>query len=512
MSDDNEPFNIADLFFAAAKKCPNKPAIIFRDKSVSFNELENQVKDTAQFILNKGIGKGDRILVFVPMSIDLYRIVLAIFKIGATAVFLDEWVSWKRMEECCKVAQCKAFIGISKARVLSLISAELRKIPVKLGRRHKPVQSKIAIPLTQPADIALITFTTGTTATPKAALRTHGFLYHQFKALEQKIDPAEDDISMAVLPIVLLINLATGTSSVIADFKASKPNLLNPGKVIQQIKQHAVNNIIASPFFVKKIAEHIIKSKVSVPRMKKVFTGGAPVFPAEAAIYNEAFPDTKIEVVYGSTEAEPISSINIKDLLSHQNTVLHGLNVGKVAACAEVKIIKIIDESIRVDTEKDLDAITLPANETGEIIVSGDHVLRQYLNNEEALKRNKISIGQQCWHRTGDSGYLDETGNLFLTGRCSTLIYKDGQTVYPFIYENYFSTISGVEIGTVIMLNGKITAFIELNDLTKRESAETAIKAGNNTIEQIIFLKKIPRDPRHNSKIDYQKLGVLSPG
>ena len=512
MRDNYEPFNIADLFFDTAKKHPQKTAIIFHDKRVLFGELEKQVYDTAQFFLKKGIGKSDRVLVFVPMSIDLYRIVLAIFKIGATAVFLDEWVSRKRMEKCCEIAQCKAFIGIFKARSLSLLSTELRKIPVKLGLGYNLVQSKIAIALTHPTDTALITFTTGTIGIPKAALRTHGFLYHQFKALEQKIGPADDDISMAVLPIVLLINLATGTTSIIADFKASKPNRLNSGRVIQHIKQYGVNNIIASPFFIRKLAEHIIRDKVPAPNVKKIYTGGAPVFPTEAAIYNEAFHDTKIEVIYGSTEAEPISAIDVKELLSQKKHILNGLNVGKIAACTDVKIIKIFAESIQPETQKELDDITLSVNETGEIIVSGDHVLRGYLNNEDALKRNKIFIGKHCWHRTGDSGYLDETGCLFLMGRCSTLIYKDGETVYPFIYENYFSTISGVEIGTVMALIGKITAFIELNDKLKKESVESAIKSADNPIEQIIFLKKIPRDPRHNSKIDYQKLKVLSQG
>lgn len=504
----SEAFNIVDLFFDTAKKYPSKTAIIFKDRKISFGEFEKQVTDTAYYLQSKGIGKGDRVLVFVPMSINLYRIVLALFKIGAAAVFLDEWVSKKRMEECCKVAQCKAFIGIFKARILALFSSELQKIPIKLGTRYSFTHSNNAFPVTLKGDTALITFTTGSTGTPKAAKRTHGFLFQQFKALKEKMEPEEDDVTMAVLPIVLLINLATGSTSVIADFKGSKPNSLQPQKIIQQLKKHSVNSIIASPFFVKKVSEYIISKRISMPQMKKIFTGGAPVFPLEAAIYDKAFPDAKVEVVYGSTEAEPISSINIKILIKEKNNILHGLNVGKIHDCAEVKIIQIIDAEID-RSEEELSAIELPLKQIGEIIVSGDHVLQEYFNNEEALKRNKIFFGSKCWHRTGDSGCVTENGTLFLTGRCSALIKKDSRIFYPFIYENYFQTIGGVVIGTLMLLNEKITAVIELKDKLQRDRVEHKIKNDGHEFEELFFLKKIPRDPRHNSKIDYEKLREL---
>jgi acyl-coenzyme A synthetase/AMP-(fatty) acid ligase len=306
MEKQNEAFNIVDLFFEQAKSHPFKSAIIFQNDEISFGNLAQQINDTANFFLHKGISKGDRVLVFVPMSIDLYRIVLALFKIGATAVFLDEWVSKQRLEVCCKLSQCKAFIGIFKARIFSLFSAALRSIPINLGTSYQVIADKIPLPVTYHDDAALITFTTGSTGIPKAAIRTHNFLYQQFKALQQKLNSKPEDISMTVLPIVLLINLATGTTSVIATFKASKPDTLKPGLVVDQIKKHHINTIIASPFFVKKISAYMIAQQLVLPGISKIFTGGAPVFPSEAAIYHRAFSDAKTEIVYGSTEAEPI--------------------------------------------------------------------------------------------------------------------------------------------------------------------------------------------------------------
>ncbi len=515
MTQNAECFNIIDLFVEAAKKNPQKTAIIFKDKKISFAGLDKQINNTAQYFLSKKIGKGDRVLIFVPMSIDLYRIVLALFKIGAIAVFLDEWVSKKRMEECCKVAGCKAFIAIFKVRALSNFSAEMRKIPIKLSTDFTLIKQHEKHAATIKDDIALITFTTGSTGIPKAAIRTHGLLYNQFNALKNKINPEENDVSMALLPIVLLINLASGTTSVIASFKASKPLRTNYKKIIKQAVDHSVNVLIASPFFIKGISTYLIEHKIALAGMKKIFSGGAPVFPAEAQLYKQAFPGSKIEIVYGSTEAEPISSIEAKLLSAEKDHVMEGLSAGRIADGTQLKIIRIIDDIISVQTEEDLRNMEMPFNEIGEIIVSGNHVLQQYLNNEDAIKRNKIFIGNTCWHRTGDSGYLDNSGNLFLTGRSGAIITKENKTYHPFLFENNFQTIEAVEIGTILLLNNFITAVIELKKGRKRKSAITKIvhqinePGKSSAIEKTLFIKKIPRDPRHNSKIDYEKLIAL---
>jgi olefin beta-lactone synthetase len=503
--------NIANLFFTAAQKHPQRTAIIHKGTEITFELLEKQVGATASYFLSKGIVKGDRVLVFVPMSIDLYRIVLALFSIGATAVFLDEWVSKKRMEECCKVAQCKGFIGIFKARVLSWFSSELRKIPVNLGTScpgnsfdpEKKWREDVMA-----TDTALITFTTGSTGTPKAAKRTHDFLFKQFAALNDKLEPKENDIDMPVLPIVLFMNLGNGTTSLIIDFKASKPESIKPSAIISQMLGYRVNRMIASPFFVKAISDYIIKNKIHLPEMKKVFTGGAPVFPGEAEVYQQAFPGANIEVVYGSTEAEPISSINVKELIPEKEKMLrHGLKVGPVYSGAHVKIIRITDEPVIVSNEEELEKLS--PGVIGEIIVSGAHVLSEYFNNEEAIRRNKIFINGRCWHRTGDSGYVDEAGMLFLTGRCNAIIHAGEIFIASFLYENYLYSLPGVNAGTIVKLNEGIICVIELNDKTKRQSVVKAIEMLALKFDEIKFIPKIPRDLRHNSKIDYILLRKL---
>jgi acyl-CoA synthetase (AMP-forming)/AMP-acid ligase II len=505
----NQPFNISELFFEAAALYPDHIAIIDGEKQITYRELQQQVNETTRYFMSKGIKKGDRVLIFVPMSIDLYRIVLALFRTGATAVFLDEWVTKKRMEVCCEIADCKGFIGVTKAQILRVFSKALRQIPIVLKLKPQLIKPIFdTFEPTQPNDTALITFTTGSTGTPKAAKRTHGFLKEQFSALKEKINPQPTDVDMSLLPIVLLINLGVGATSLIANFKASKPQRFDPSKLCAQAKQYHVNRMTASPFFIKLLSQHLIHYGKKLPLVKQVFTGGAPVFPNEAELYLKAFDHADVQIVYGSTEAEPISSINAGTLVESGKTkLLKGLLVGKPDHKAEVKIIPITEKNIDVSSEAELQLC--PANTVGEIIVAGPHVLTAYFNNEEALKKNKIFIQQKVYHRTGDSGYLDENGNLYLTGRCATVFEIENETIYPFLYENYFQMIEGVTIGTVCFHHSEVIAVLELHDASQKKNAELRIRQLPVWFDKITFLKKIPRDPRHNSKIDYEKLKTL---
>ena len=501
----NRQLNIIDLFLQTAAGNPERTAIIYKEQRVSFGDFKNSVIETAAYFKSKGIYAGDRVLVFVPMSIDLYRVALALFYMGATAVFLDEWVSKKRLEECCKIARCRAFVGTWKVRLLSFFSSELRKIPVKLGVNYKKNSGDLPMHETLATDTALITFTTGTTGTPKAAKRTHGFLKEQFDALIEKINPREGEVDMPALPIVLMINLGAGSTSVIPEFKAGKPAEMNAEKIWQQIKDHNVERIVSSPFFIKKISEYIIENNIATPGLQKIFTGGAPVFASEAAIYLKAFPGSTIEIVYGSTEAEPISSINAATLVNEKkDTLTKGLPVGAPYRKANVRIIKIISDAIQCNSIAELDAITLPDSVIGEIIVSGPHVLREYFNNDEALKQNKIFIGTDCWHRTGDSGYL-ENGKLYLTGRVNSLFEHNGQLITPFIYQELLQSIDGVVLGTVISHQNKLTAVIELKENSSSAEITEKILNSNTGIESVM-ITKIPRDPRHHSRVDFERL------
>ena len=496
--------NIAHLFFDAAYNFPTHVAIIEGQNKLLYQDFEKQVKQTAGMLKEKGVRKGDRVLIFVPMSVNLYRTVLAVFYLGAVAVFLDEWVSKSRMELCCKIAKCQAFVCGSKVRVLSLFSSELRAIPIKIGVKitaASPILKKAAT--VELDDAALITFTTGSTGAPKAANRTHGFLYQQFKALLSEINPTPSDVDMPILPIVLLCNLAVGATSVIADFNARKPAKMKAEKVVQQIITHQVNRITASPFFLDHLCAHLSQKGRVMPGLKQVFTGGAPVFPQQVKEYFKVFTSASVHIAFGSTEAEPISVIKGKEVIDGEPHITEkGLCVGTPYVDIQLKIIAVKDQVIETKDDE-LKELVLKEGDVGEIVVSGKHVLTSYFNDDQALKRNKIFTTSQVWHRTGDSGRIVE-GKLYLLGRCKQLIkYKDGY-LSPFVYEYFIRNDLGFSCGTVLMIHHVLTLIIE-----DQSAEEKTISSKLLPYDSVVFLKKIPRDPRHHTKIDYSKLDTL---
>src|SRR3989339_416747 len=104
--------NIVELVVENSCKHPSKIAISHNHRSITYKNLIEETKSIGLYLKEKGINKGDKVLIFVPMSIELYKIILAIFYIGATAIFLDAWSSKKRLEQAVNLSDCKAFIAI----------------------------------------------------------------------------------------------------------------------------------------------------------------------------------------------------------------------------------------------------------------------------------------------------------------------------------------------------------------------------------------------------------------
>ena len=486
--------NIVEILFENAEKHPNKLAIIHKNKKITYGKLVQDVKDYAQYFLSKGIKKGDNILIFVPMTIELYKILSAVFYIGATAVFVDAWADKNRLNQALTIVPCKAFIACPKAFILKLISKKVREVGVNIisGTINK---SKNIHPIetVTPDSTALITFTTGSTGLPKAAKRTYRFLLEQHYVLKKHLAPFIDDVDLTSLPVFILHNLACGTTSVIPDFNPQKPSDINPDKILKDIKNNNVTTSVGSPRFYEKLAEF-----GKIKGLKRIFTGGAPVFPKNARLLQENFNDCDIEIVYGSTEAEPIASISAKELLQCEDNVKDGLYVGKPIEEINVKIIKPSDEPI-----EDFESTWLNTGEIGEICVEGKHVLKEYYNSDEAQKFAKINYQGQVWHRTGDAGYLDNDGRLFLMGRVKNRFVHNNKDVYVFPIENALLEIEGIEIGTILKINEQIILVVETKIPQKK--LEQELKNCGFNFDKLI-ITQIPRDPRHNSKIDYDKL------
>jgi len=516
--------NVVRKFIENAERNPEKPAIIHHTKelghaTVSYGELVRGVEVMAERFRGRGIGKGDRVVVFIPMSIELYRAVLALFYIGAVAVFIDAWGGIRRLNQACEIAGPKGFIGSPKAQILMLAS-HLRRVAVKMiepqpfAYQRKKMDDTIARPAGNAVpehlndeDEALVTFTTGSTGRPKAARRTHGFLRVQHEVLTRSLGLERDDVDLTTLPIFLLNNLAAGITSVIPRFDPARPGEVDAPLILDQIKRFSVTTSAGSPAFYEGLAADLLETGRRV-YMRKLFVGGAPVYPANAKMFRDAFPGAEVLAVYGSTEAEPISELPVEEVIA--SDVADGLPVGRKIRDVELRIIRPVDGPVEPGA-KGLRGFFARKGDIGEIILCGPHVLKEYLNSPEDFRMNKIVDGKKIWHRTGDAGRLAEDGSLFFYGRVKNRIAAGSGSVYTLPLEIALRGINGVTAAALIEVHGGACAFLETRSGLPRAREEYIAGTAKKMLRShgdiaIQLIDRIPRDPRHNSKVDYDKL------
>ncbi len=515
--------NIIIKLFEHVEENPDKTAIIinektilsgYKEKIVTYRQIYFDTIATAEKLKALGFKKGDRILIFIPMSYSLYVAILAILYIGASAVFIDAWASRKRLTDACTVVKPKGFIGSKKAQILRIVP-EIRKIPIKLVDSNTVSLNNTgdlsSISMIYPEnvssdDTALITLTTGTTGIPKGADRTHGLLWNQFAILGDHLNMNKTDIDLTALPVFVLSNLGLGVTSVLPVFNPARPAEFDPALIAEQILKYKITTSIGSPAFYEKLADYLLKNKLALP-IKRIFTGGAPVYNRMACKLKEAFPETEIEIVYGCTEAEPVSGILLEKTL--KDDLSGGLPVGKKVDDINLKIITPSDSNIVIRENETIDSYLAGDGEVGEIIISGPHVLQRYLGDPANYMGSKIFDKNIIWHRTGDAGRLDSEGNIFLYGRIKYAVLKKGIYYYPAPYELLMQTIPEIKFASVIFHDKKVYAVVETEDA---KDNITLISQKMNPLlsdiepDEYLFINRIPRDPRHNSKIDYEGL------
>jgi len=521
--------NIAEVLRTQAELCPEAIALIDvnrgRSRSLSFAELEQAAGRVAMLLHQSGLKRGDTVLVLHPMSAELYIILTAIFRLGLVAMFLDPSAGREHIKHCCTLRPPKAMIASSRAHLLRLLSPTLRRIPAKFSiglpvpgaislQRAKRLRYFETIQPCTADSPALLTFTSGSTGEPKAALRTHGFLLAQHRALVQTLELKAGEVDLCTQPIFVLANLASGVTSLIPDADLRRPDAIDPAPVVALIQAHQATRSAASPAFYERLVEYCVEHDTTLPHLAKIFTGGGPVWPHLLEQLQRIAPQATIITIYGSTEAEPIARISRHEIVTEDIAAMlggRGLLVGLPVPIIRLRILKNEwGNPVGPYTPTKFDAACRPAGEAGEIVVSGEHVLPGYMNgcgDEE----NKFIVAGVRWHRTGDAGFLDDRGRLWLLGRCSARIEDSHGTLYPLGVEHIALQHDCVRRAAVVSVRGQRVLAVELRNARLPESQLAALLESVEfaKVQQVRVLKRMPVDKRHNAKIDYPALNSL---
>jgi acyl-CoA synthetase (AMP-forming)/AMP-acid ligase II len=517
--------NIATLLQAQAAERPDGVAIIDGRRGAArrytFAELETDCSRMAALLHRQGIGTGDRLLLFQPISYELYVVLLAIFRLGAVAIFLDPSAGRRHIEQCCRIGAPRALIASPRAHLLRLFSPALQRIAIKfvVGRyapgaiplgRAATLPRREAISSCDGEEPALLTFTSGSTGEPKAAERSHQFLLAQHRALAHALELQAGEVDLTTLPIFLLANLASGLTSVIPRADLRTPGRIDAAPVVEQIARFGVTRSAGSPALFQRLVSWCETQRRELRALRRIDMGGGPVFPQLLSQVQQVAPEAKVAAVYGSFEAEPMAHLAWQEISEHDMAAMAagaGLLAGKPVAEVSLRILPDrFATPLGPFTQSEFQAEALGAGVPGEIVVTGEHVMKGYLARE-GESETKFDVDGVRWHRTGDAGLFDDDGRLWLLGRCRARIEDEKGVLYPFAVECAAQFIAGVQRSAFLAHQGRRTLLVEGDSRLSKEALLAGLAwAGLDEVRQV---RRLPVDRRHNAKIDYTRLHKL---
>lgn len=533
MTEQSISANVARFLGERAVEYPDGHAVLaplgrekngnIRYEELSFAGLHAQSDQVAHGMAERGIRRGERVLLMVKPGSDLIRCCFALFKLGAVPVVIDPGMGLRHFLQCVRRTRPEALLGIPLAQWISrLFPATFKTVRRRIGVGRgfgkwyggQP-STGFAIADPGPDELAAILFTSGSTGPPKGVCYGHGQFDAQVRLIRDTFEIERGEVDLPMLPIFALFNPALGMTTVVPEINPGKPARAEPAPLLQAIDQCGVTNSFGSPVLWKKLAFHLGRTGQRLPLMRRILMAGAPVPPSLVRQLQPYFPNARIWSPYGATECLPVSAVDGQTLLevaAARTAEGAGTCVGYPVAHVQVRIIRIEDRILGQLGE----AEAIPPGETGEIIATGPTVTRAYDGLPEATARAKIGDDEdRVWHRMGDAGYLDEAGRLWFCGRIAERVLTPDGPLYTDCCEGIFNTLPGVNrsaligLGEAPEMEPAVVIEPEKGQARPEEAAVLAKAAAHSVtapVRTVFYCSEFPVDVRHNAKINRLEL------
>ena len=506
--------------------------------TLTFAELDAEVSAWCARLTTAGIARGDRTLLMVRQGLPLIASAFALFRLGAVPVVIDPGMGRKNFLACVARSRPTALVGIPLAQLLShLFRPTFRTVRTRvtasgsLTARLSSV-SQLSVLNSQLAaaaaasELAAILFTSGSTGAPKGVCYAHGQFDAQVRLIRETYGIQPGEIDLPLLPIFALFNPALGMTIIVPELDPRRPAAIDPAKIVQAIRQENVTNSFGSPTLWRKIGDHCLAEKITLPTLRRVLCAGAPV-PSALWQNSRAFlTHGQLHSPYGATEALPLATISSAEIETLKSEIENPLGacVGRPIPGITLRIIAPVDGPIATLT----DTRALPPGEIGEIIAHGPVVTASYDALPAATAAAKISdlpsfqlstLSSQPsataspWHRMGDCGYLDAQKRLWFCGRKAERVETSAGTLHTEPCEQVFRAHPRVTRCALIGLGeaGRqraalvVEAIVSDSGEARRFARElrTIALAHDYTlpINTFYFHPQFPVDVRHNAKI-----------
>ena len=471
--------NIRQILEQTVSKYPEKTAVIFKDKNLSYREIQQHVFHLASALHSLGVKKSDKVAIFLPNCPQYIYSYLACFVLGAIGIPLDYMLKKDELISCLGHAEAKILIAQENNEVSVHEIAggvfSLEKI-ILCGERKDPAPSSNAaspahvsflsfddllqkfsneIPSIniQDDDPALIMYTSGTTGEPKGILLNYKHLEGSPRAMEYFVDLTDRDIKLCALPLSHIAGLIYIQNCIIFGITVILMDRFHPLEFLKNIEQHKVTcfHIVPAMYTAILLLKQIEKFNLSSLRWVVVF--GAPSSPEILRRFQQYCPNAQLLNGWGMTETCPPNTVT--PLGSHKIE-----SVGKPSPLCEIKIFNDHNQNVS-------------SGQVGEIVIRGWVVMDGYYKDPETTSQMK----RNGWLYTGDLGRFDEEGYLYIVGRKKEMIKVAGQIVYaPEVESALYKHEAVFEVAVVGMpdnLRGEaVKAFIVLKQDMKATSED----------------------------------------
>jgi len=421
----------------------------------SYAEVNDQANKFASALVSLGVNKGDRIGIFMPNIPQFVISFFGILKAGAIAVPISPLYGSRDMRFVLKDASIKLIVALdllfptlqevcpecvefSNIVITSLgdllspvkrfLAKALRKLPkspavavetrnlFELINTHEPLDNSIK---RDPGDTAVICYTGGTTGTPKGAMLTHeNLICNIHQAREWAIEFQPEGVSksfVGAVPFFHIIGLTT-TMLTAAQYDSTIYLVPDPRRfesILQLISKNKINYLQGVPTMFRALLNHPNFIKHDLSSLDIVLSGAAPL-PDDLARKFESAAGCMMVEAFGMTETSPIVTANPFEQDNRKT--------GSIGIPFPDTDIKIVD----MDTGKEL-----PPGKVGEIAVSGPQVMKGYFNKPDETENALKEINGSTYMHTGDIGYMDEEGFIFIVNRKKDMINVSGYKVFP---------------------------------------------------------------------------------
>lgn len=383
-------------------------------KDVSYAELSKTIKKASKFLINNGVSEGEAVILSATNSIAFIVGYFATHLIGAIAIPADIQLRESQLEFISK--KCNVKIAFLSNNVVIKNISKIFSLDTLLKNDCNEFNQEISVSPDSSADII---FTSGTTGEPKGVILSHENIFESSKNINNFIKNTSDDIEVLPSPFSHSFGLARLRCNFLAGASVALVNgFLLPGRIYQQLhetKATAISFVPAGAAVLLKFGEEKLTKLKN--QLRYIEMGSAPMPINHKEKLMELLPHTKICMHYGSTEASRSCFIDFH----HDKECLN--SIGKVTPGVYLKIQNEDGNECRV-------------NEKGEIFIKGKSVSKEYISSKIPMENG--------WLPTGDYGYKNEKGYIFLNGRKNDIINIGGRKVSPLEIENMINLIPSI--------------------------------------------------------------------